>query len=86
MLYNEQRRVHAVKFQQVLASNGINENLFRTMEGKRHYTDILWESNLLTNLQQVSFDTDGQPMCLYGDPAYPVDVYLLSPFIGVSSN
>ena len=32
------------------------------------------------NLQQFAFSTHGEPMCIYGDPAYPLRVHLQAPF------
>ena len=40
---------------------------------------MLADSNLLTCLEQHAFSPDGQPMCLYGDPAYPLRVHLQAP-------
>ena len=33
---------------------------------------MLAESRLLQSLEVAAFSTTGQPMCLYGDPAYPL--------------
>ena len=49
-------------------------------EGKRHDSAILGESGLLQNLEQHAFSRNGQAMCLYRDPAYPLSVHLQSPF------
>lgn len=43
---------------------------------------MLAESNLLTSLEHHAFSPDGEPMCLYGDPAYPLRVHLQAPFRG----
>ena len=40
---------------------------------------MLHESGLLASLQQIDFHNN-QPLCLYGDPAYPVGVHLQAPF------
>ena len=37
-------------------------------------------SGLLNQLEQHSFTPDGQPLCIYGDPAYPHRVFLQCPF------
>ena len=39
-------------------------------------------SGLLDNLQQHSFDPSGQPLCIYGDPAYPLRIHLQGPYKG----
>ena len=41
---------------------------------------MLAESRLLENLEEHAFSPTGQPMCLYGDPAYPLRVHLQAPF------
>lgn len=41
---------------------------------------MLAESNLLQNLETHAFSPNGEPMCLYGDPAYPLRVQLQAPF------
>ena len=41
---------------------------------------MLAESGLYNNLQQFAFSTHGEPMCIYGDPAYPLRVHLQAPF------
>ena len=85
-VYNGHKRVHALKFQSVLTPNGLIANLFGPIEGRRHDARMLRESNLLTHLQQFSFNGNGQPLCLYGDPAYPISVHLLGPFQGKNLN
>ena len=41
---------------------------------------MLAESNLLQNLENQAFSPTGEPMCLYGDPAYPLRFQLQAPF------
>ena len=41
---------------------------------------MLADSGLLPKLQQSAVDTNGRPLCFYGDPAYPLDVQLQAPF------
>ena len=55
-------------------------NLFGPVEGKRHDNAMLTESGLLPLLQQYSHDTNGRPLCIYGDPAYPLRIHLQAPF------
>ena len=49
-------------------------------EGRRHDAGILADSNLLDRLEQPAYSTNGQPLCLYGDPAYPLRIHLHVPF------
>ena len=53
---------------------------FFFLEGRRHDAGILADSKLLDSLDQYAFNTNGDPMCLYGDPAYPIRVHLQVPF------
>jgi len=41
---------------------------------------MLADSGLLNDLQRFGFDTNGHPMCIYGDPAYPHRVHLQRPY------
>lgn len=40
---------------------------------------MLQQSSVLQNLQRITW-VNGQPQCLYGDPAYPASLHLLSAF------
>ncbi|PFX12138.1 hypothetical protein AWC38_SpisGene23952 [Stylophora pistillata] len=44
------------------------------------------ETRLLEMLEQHAFDRIGQPMCLYGDPAYSLRVHSQAPFRMVQPN
>ena len=50
------------------------------LEGKRHDAGMLRDSLLLNDLDINAFTRDGNPLCLYGDPAYPLRVHLHFPF------
>ena len=41
---------------------------------------MLRMSGLLGQLEQHSFNSVGDPLCIYGDPAYPLRVHLQAPF------
>jgi len=49
-------------------------------EGKKHDASMLVDSNLLHELGQNAFSPNGEPMCVFGDPAYPLRVHLQAPF------
>ena len=80
VLYNGHKKVHALKFQSVVAPNGLIANLYGPVEGKKHDSGMLADSNLLQQLQQRSYDTNGRVLCIYGDPAYPLRLHLQAPF------
>lgn len=45
-------------------------------EGCKHDAGML---GLLGELQRSAYSPHGRPMCLYGDPAYPLRVHLQTP-------
>jgi len=80
VVYNGHKRVHALKFQSVVAPNGMIANLFGPVEGRRHDSALLAMSGLLNQLEERSFSPNGQALCIYGDPAYSHRVHLQRPF------
>ena len=82
VLYNGHKKVHAIKFQSVAVPNGLVANLFSPGEGKRHDSSMLSESNLYNQLVQYAVNINGDPLCIYGDPAYPHRPQLQGPFKG----
>ena len=82
ILYNGHKREHSIKFQSVVTANGLIANLYGHMEGRRHDCALLAASGLMKTLQQHSHTPNGQTLCIYGDPAYPLRPHLLSPFKG----
>ncbi|CAH3043339.1 unnamed protein product [Porites lobata] len=79
---NGHKRVHDVKFQSVALPNGIIGNIYRPIEGRRHDAAMLADSNLLQDMQRYAFSPGlaGHPLCVYGDPDYPLRVHLQMPF------
>ena len=83
VMYNGHKRVHALKFQSIAAPNGMIANLFGPVEGRRHDSGMLAESGLLPQLEQnCNTPITNQPLCVYGDPAYPLRAHLIGPFKG----
>ena len=76
--------MHGIKFQSVVAPNGLIASLFGPVEGRRHDSGMLIDSGLLQELSQYSFAPDGTPLCVYDDPAYPLRVHLQGPFKGAN--
>jgi len=72
VLYNSHKRVHSQKFQSVVAPNGLLANLFGPVEGRRHDAAMLVLSDLLDELKEYSYAPNGDALCIYGDPAYPL--------------
>ncbi|PFX33887.1 hypothetical protein AWC38_SpisGene1217 [Stylophora pistillata] len=84
MVYNGQKRVHALKFQAVSLPNGLTGQTFRAVEGKKHAAAMLADSDLLTAPEQYAVSPTGRAMCIYEDPAYPLRVNLMAPFRGAA--
>ena len=47
LLHHGQKRVHTIKFQSVVAPNGLIANLFGPVEGRRHDSSMLCDSDLI---------------------------------------
>ena len=82
VLYNGHKRFHSIKFQSIATPSGIVANLYGPVEGKRHDSGMLVESQVLNQLQQHAFGPAGNVLCMYGDPAYPLRPQLQGPFKG----
>ena len=82
-VYNGHKRVHSLKFQSVVTPNGMIANLYGPLEGKRHDCAMLAFSGILPKLEEISFAPNGDPLCIFGDAAYPLRVHMQRPFKGV---
>lgn len=83
IVYNGHKRVHALKFQSISTPDGLICNLWGPMEGRRHDCALLAGSGIMDQFEAGDWrDRDGLAFALYGDPAYPVREYLLSPYKG----
>ena len=63
VLYNGHKKVHAIKFQSVAVPNGLVANLYGPVEGKRHDSYMLNQSDLFNQLVQYAVDTNGNLLC-----------------------
>lgn len=84
--FNGWKRKHCLKYHAVVTPDGLISHFFGPVEGRRNDSYLLNESNLFRKLEQNAHTADGTPLQLYGDPAYSVNRYLLSPFQGVRVN
>ena len=80
LVYNGHKRVHSLKFQSLVIPNGLIANLFGPVEGRWHDAGMLNESGLLNALQTYAHTPTGNPLCIYGDPAYPLRPQLMCPY------
>lgn len=82
VVYNGHKRIHGIKFQSIVAPNGIIANLADPYEGRKHDSGMLTDSGLLLQLQQYSYGPNRNSLCIYGDPAYPLCLQLQAPYRG----
>ena len=79
-LYNGHKRVHTIKFQSVVAPNGLIANLYGPVKGRHHDSGMLADSGLLPQLHLYSRTPAGDPLCIYGDMGYSLRTQLQTPF------
>ena len=80
VVYSGHKRVHALKFQAIAVPNGLIANFYGPVEGCLHDAGMLKDSGLLNSLQLHAHNAEGQLLCLYGDPAYPLRPHLMAPY------
>lgn len=81
-VYNGWKRKHCLKYHAIVTPDGLISHLFGPIDGRRNDSYLLNESGLLNYLERHAYNTNGIPLQLYGDPAYSVNRYLLSPYQG----
>lgn len=80
--FNGHKRHHGLKFQSLVAPNDLIVNLHGLMSGRRHDAALLSESKLLDFMQRHGNTPNGEPLIVYGDPAYPLTRNLSRPYRG----
>ena len=73
-----------IKFQSVVAPNGLIAKLYGPVEGRRYDSGMLGDSGLFCDLQQYAHGPNNNIPCLYGDPAYPLRPQLMGLFQGAA--
>jgi nuclease HARBI1 len=79
VLYNGQKRKHALKFQAVTSPDGLILHAHGPMEGWRHDWTLFVRSRLDNQLAE-KLRIGGTKYCLYGDSGYSQREYLEIPF------
>ena len=67
----------------LIISNALSIVSIFIVEGRRHDAGMLGESRLLESLEMVAYFPNNKPLCLYGNPTYPLRVNLQGPFRNV---
>lgn len=82
IMYSGHKRAHGLKFQSVIAPDGLFVDLFGPIEGSRHDSYMLGQSNLLVKLRELMPEDGslGTVYSIYGDPAYPQSLHLFGGF------
>ena len=76
------RRERGVLFQIVGAWERMAKLWGKTVGKTLQHLIIFVCSGLLGQLERYSHGPDGRPLCIYGDPAYPLRMHLQAPFRG----
>ncbi len=69
VLFSGHKRHYGVKYQMVMAPNGMIVHVYGPYPGRNHNLGLLEASKLSDQLCQ-NFDNRGNPMLIYGDKAY----------------
>lgn len=81
-LYNGKDRIHGLKYQSIVTPNGLIAHLYGPVEGSKHDSTLLRQSNILDTISNFTA-ADGTPLMIYGDKAYPISPNLITPFRGM---
>lgn len=80
-MYNGHKGYHALKYQVLVTPDGIIIHISEPEAGIFHDQNIFNRSVLRDLLDQYAWDDDGQPLAIYGDSAYHLDLHVLRPFV-----
>lgn len=69
-LYNGYKKFHSIKYQALVSPDAIVRHLGGPFSGRKHDQRMLTDSKLRDYLVHHSHNTDGDPMCVYGDEGY----------------
>jgi hypothetical protein len=83
LVFNGHKRLHGLKFQNIVIPNGLISHLYGPIEGRHHDAGMLRESNVLAQMANHMTSPNGHIFSVYGDPAYPLgDGYIIPPYRG----
>ncbi|KIJ40478.1 hypothetical protein M422DRAFT_101351, partial [Sphaerobolus stellatus SS14] len=82
LLYNGWKRIHCLKYHAVISPDGLVIHIYGPVDGRHHDETVYKESGLSKLLEKHFWTPEGQPLFLYGDPAYSVGPHIMSPYKG----
>ncbi|KIJ31630.1 hypothetical protein M422DRAFT_98767, partial [Sphaerobolus stellatus SS14] len=82
LVYNGWKRMHCLKYHAVVSPDGLVIHVYGLVDGRRHDETVYKESGLSAILDKHFWTPDGNPLFIYGDPAYTVSAHIMSPFKG----
>lgn len=59
-------------------------NLFGPIEGRRHESAMVAQSQILQQVHVHSFESNNNTLCFYGDRAYTIRTQIYGPFQGAN--
>lgn len=80
--YNGWKRKHCLKYHGIVTPDGLISHLFGPIDRRRNDAFLWQKSNLPNILEQNAHTPDGTPLQVYGDPAYSINSFILSPYQG----
>jgi hypothetical protein len=82
LIYNGWKCIHCLKYHALISPDGIVIHVYGPVDGRRHDETVYKESGLASLLDAHFWTPDGQPLYIYGDPAYNVGPHILSLYRG----
>ena len=80
VIYNGHKRAHGIKFQSLPLPNGLIGNVSGPYLGKLDMIVPCHTSLGCSRIYRDQYWHNNQPLCIYGDPAYPSSFHLQAPF------
>ncbi|KIJ43670.1 hypothetical protein M422DRAFT_169591 [Sphaerobolus stellatus SS14] len=80
LVYNGWKRMHCLKYHAVVAPDGLVIHVYGPVDGRRHDETVFKESGLSELLNKHFWTPDGEPLFIYGDPAYSVGPHIMCPY------
>jgi hypothetical protein len=76
-VYNGWKRGHYLKYQAIVAPDGLIVHLYGPVEGRLHDSTIMVQSEILTMLEAHAYKPDGTPVQIYSDSAYGINGFII---------